>query len=421
MRLTQRFTTRRSYVVTGLGIGQILGFGSTFYLLTVLAEPIVTDTGWSNYLVMAGVSIGLVVAGLGSPRAGLLVARNHGRAVLIVSALLLALGLATMGLAPNLWWYLVSWVIVGLGMSGGLYSAAFAVLGHTYGPASRSAITLLTLFGGFASTICWPLSTLLVNEFGWRWTALAYAGAHLLITAPLYALTVPRQPYSRPVSTGNNRPGIAVQRSTAPLWSMIVLVALISTLGASITALMSVHMFSLLAGIGIAGTTAVVLAGTIGPSQVGARLIELIMARRHHPLWTLLISSFALAVAISFLGIGFLAPALLLIAYGVGVGLSSIAHGTVPLALFGQAGYARIMGRIALPSLLAQAAAPIIGSLLIQSVGHSTTLLILGLFALLALLLTILLMLLHFRSQRGGDSPLVQPETPQARSFADTT
>ncbi len=392
MGLTQRFTTKRLYVITGLGIGQILSWGSTFYLLAVLAGPIVTDTGWSSSLVVAGVSLGLIIAGLGSPRVGALVSGNHGRAVLTASALLLALGLATLGVAPNLWWYLGAWVILGLGMSGGLYSGAFAVLGHTYGPSSRSAITLLTLFGGFASTICWPLSTFLVNEFGWRWTALIYAGAHLIITAPLYALTIPRQPCSPTPSARSGGPSIVVQQSVAPRWPLVVLIATISTLGTSIAALISIHMFSLLAGIGIAGTAAVILAGTIGPAQVGARFIELIVGRRRHPLWTLLTATFALAVAINFLGIGLLAPAILVIVYGVGIGLSSIAHGTVPLALFGQDRYARIMGRIALPSLLGQAAAPIIGSVLIQSVGHRNTLLILGLFAVLAFILAIWLM-----------------------------
>ncbi|MCV9996361.1 MFS transporter [Paeniglutamicibacter sp. ZC-3] len=404
MALTQRFSTKRGYVITGLGIGQILSWGSTFYLLAVLAGPIAADTGWSTSLVVAGVSVGLVIAGLGSPRVGTLVAGNHGRTVLIGSALLLTLGLTVLGLAPNQWWYLGAWVILGLGMSGGLYSGAFAVLGHTYGASARSAITLLTLFGGFASSICWPLSTLLVNEMGWRGTALIYAGAHLLVTAPLYALTIPRQPHSSTHDHELNGPSSNVHRSVAPRWPLVVLVATISTLGTSIAALMSMHMFTLLAGIGIAGTAAVVLAATIGPSQVGARFIELVIGRKHHPLWTLLTASLAMAIAIGFLGLGILAPAILVIVYGVGIGLSSIANGTVPLALFGQEHYARIMGRIALPSLLAQAAAPIIGSVLIHNLGHQNTLIVLGLVALLAFALALWLMLLHGGKQKTTDT-----------------
>lgn len=391
----RRLTTRRGCVVAGLGVGQILSWGSTFYLLAVLAGPIATDTGWPVSLVVAGVSVGLVIAGLGSPRVGTLVAGNHGRTVLVASALLLALGLAVLGVAPNQWWYLGAWAILGAGMSGGLYSGAFAVLGHTYGSSARSAITLLTLFGGFASTICWPLSTILVNELGWRWTALAYAGAHLLITAPLYAITIPRRPVA---PTPNSEPpdrNHAVPMPSGPRWLLFALVALVSTLGTSIAALMSIHMFSLLAGIGIAGTAAVLLAATIGPSQVGARFIELVIGRKHHSLWTMLAATLAMAVAIGFLGSGFLAPTLLMVVYGVGIGLSSIANGTVPLALFGQEHYARLMGRIALPSLLAQAAAPLIGSVLIRDLGQQNTMIVLGWVALLALVLALWLMLLH--------------------------
>ncbi|WP_269938920.1 MFS transporter [Arthrobacter sp. HY1533] len=407
--LPQRFAVKRGYVVTGLGVGQILSWGSTYYLLAVLAGPIATDTGWTNSLVVSGVSVALVIAGLGSPRVGSLVAGNRGRAVLVTCALLLALGLATLALAPNQWVYLGAWAILGLGMSGGLYSGAFAVLGHTYGVSARSTITMLTLFGGFASTICWPLSSLLVNELGWRGTAFIYAAAHLLITAPLYALTVPRKPEApapdaTPHATSTAvRPGsigVGAARPAAPRWPVIALVAVISTLCTSIAALMSVHMFSLLAGIGIAGAAAVVLASTIGPSQVGARLIELLIGRRHHPLWTMLAATLAMALGITFLGAGILAPAVLVIVYGIGIGLTSIANGTVPLAIFGRENYARIMGRIGLPSLLGQAAAPIVGSLLIHKLGPSDTLVVLGLASLLAFGLAVWLLLLQRRGHR---------------------
>lgn len=416
MALTQKFATKRGYVITGLGIGQILSWGSTFYLLAVLAGPIAADTGWPSSLVVAGVSVGLVIAGLGSPRVGALVAGNHGRTVLVASAVLLALGLVVLGLAPNQWWYLGAWGILGLGMSGGLYSGAFAVLGHTYGSSARSAITMLTLFGGFASSICWPLSTFLVNEVGWRWTALAYAGAHLLITAPLYALTIPRQPLAPSRGSELEQPQNGVHRHVAPRWPLVVLVATISTLGTSIAALMSMHMFTLLAGIGIAGTAAVVLAATIGPSQVGARFIELVIGRKHHPLWTLLTATLAMAIAIGFLGLGILAPAILVIVYGIGIGLSSIANGTVPLALFGQEHYARVMGRIALPSLLAQAAAPIIGTVLIHNLGHRNTLMVLGIVAALAFVLAMWLMLLH-RGKPNASVTAVEPDESNLSAY----
>jgi len=61
-------------------------------------------------------------------------------------------------------------------------------------------------------------------------------------------------------------------------------------------------------------------------------------------------------------------------------GLRSIVRGTVPLALFGKEGYATLMGRLALPSLLAQALAATVGAALIDRLGADASLhLLLGL------------------------------------------
>jgi hypothetical protein len=154
----------RPVVVTALGIAQILAWGSSFYFPAVLAEPIVADTGWSLGWVVGGVSIGLLVAGLIAPRVGAIIERRGGRPVLAASSLLYAAGLAGIGLAPTLPVYLAAWVVLGAGMGTGLYDAVFAALGKLYGKEARTPITNLTLFGGFASTVCWPLSAFLGGD-----------------------------------------------------------------------------------------------------------------------------------------------------------------------------------------------------------------------------------------------------------------
>jgi MFS family permease len=118
------------------------------------APFIAKDTGWSYDLIIGGVAVGLLVAGLSATRVGHLIANMGGRPVLAGGALLLAAGLLGIGLAPSFAWYLAGWVVIGLGMSAGLYDAAFSTLGGIYGSQSRSAITSVTLFGGFASTVC---------------------------------------------------------------------------------------------------------------------------------------------------------------------------------------------------------------------------------------------------------------------------
>ena len=183
----------RHLVVTVLGLTQILAWGSSYYLLAVLAPAIAADTGWSLAWIVGGLSLGLIAAGFVSPRVGRTIERHGGRPVLAVSAGLFAVGLCGLAIASALPVYLAAWLVLGLAMGAGLYDAAFATLGRLYGQSARQPITILTLFGGFASTACWPLSAYLETSLGWRGTCLAYAALHLAIALPLYVLTLPRR------------------------------------------------------------------------------------------------------------------------------------------------------------------------------------------------------------------------------------
>ena len=83
----------RRVVIPALGITQIFAWGSTFYLPAALAPLIAGDTGWPYDLTVGGVSVGLLVAGLASPRVGRFIADKGGRPILAIGALLLAAGL----------------------------------------------------------------------------------------------------------------------------------------------------------------------------------------------------------------------------------------------------------------------------------------------------------------------------------------
>ena len=141
---------RRWPVISALGVTQILAWGSSYYLPAVLAGPMAADTGWPLSWVVGGLSAGLVIAATASPYVGRVIARRGGRPVLMTSAVLLAAGLCGLAFAPSLPMFLAAWIVLGLGMAAGLYDPAFATLGRLYGTGGRSAITTLTLFGGFA-------------------------------------------------------------------------------------------------------------------------------------------------------------------------------------------------------------------------------------------------------------------------------
>ncbi|MGE0283945.1 MAG: MFS transporter [Rhizobiaceae bacterium] len=361
-------------VVSAVGIAQILAFGSTFYLPAVLAKPIADDTGWSFTWVVSGLSLAMLVSGLVSPLVGRLIHKFGGRPVLASSAVLLAAGLGIMAMAPTLLVYLLGWLIVGLGMATGLYDAAFSSLGRLYGENARGAITWVTLYGGFASTVCWPLSAFLVESFGWRATCLAYAAAYLLISLPAYLFFVPRvvptHAATHAVSGDNMRP-----TSTYTLTFFVV--AAILTLAAMIASMLSVHLLTLLQSRGIDLATAVAFGTIVGPAQVIGRLGELAVGKNYHPIWAMTAAVALMAGGIALLPGELSLTALALLFYGAGNGIMTIAKGTLPLVLFDSRDYALIMGRLATLPLLIQALAPSIGALLLDGGGSALMLAVL--------------------------------------------
>jgi MFS family permease len=341
-------------VISALGVMQILTWGSSFYLPAVLAGPVAEGTGWPLAGVVGGLSLGLLVAAFASPHVGAAIHRYGGRPVLALAALLLAAGLTTLALAPVLPVYLAGWLLLGLGMGCGLYDPAFATLGRLYGAEARPAITTLTLWGGFASTVCWPLSAFLVAHVGWRGACLAYAGLHLAVTLPLVLLLIPKAP-ALPATTGHH------QADTAPPSKRerqaFLLFAGVLILGGAIMSLVSVHLLTLLQARGVALASAVSYGALIGPAQVGARIVEMSFKGRHHPLWTLTAALGLVALGLVLLALGLPGIGAWLVLYGGGNGIYSIARGTVPLALFGPVHYPLVVGRLARPGLIAQALA----------------------------------------------------------------
>lgn len=363
----------RLVVITTLGLLQILAWGSSFYLLGVLAPAIAKDTGWPLAGVVGGLSIAFLIAGLVSPRVGRAIQKHGGRPVLAISSVVLAAGLALLAAAPAFPVYVAAWLVIGLGMGAGLYDPAFATLGRHYGPGARTMITAVTLFGGFASTVCWPLSAALLDHVGWRNTCWAYVALHVFIGLPAYLLLLPRAPPETVAATGpSNGVAIAELPRERHLGALVLLGGSL-TIGAAMLSLVSMHLLTLLQERGYDMAAAVALGAIVGPSQVAARVGELAVGRRYHPVWTMLAGAVLVALGMLLLLLGWKITALALIAYGAGNGISSIVRGTVPLVLFGPSRYAVLMGRLGLPILLAMAVAPTVGAFLLQIGGASLT------------------------------------------------
>ena len=375
-------------IISALGVVQIFAWGSSYYLLAVLAAPIAADTGWPLSWVVGAFSIGLLAAGLVSPRVGDAIGRHGGRPVLALACLLLAAGLIILAAAPSLWVFVAGWIVLGFGMGTGLYDAAFATLAGYYGHSARSAITALTLWGGFASTVCWPLSALFLEHLGWRGACVAYAAIHLAICLPLVLLVLPRNGKPTSVRSKGQTPRIELRGNERRVFLTMSAILILSGLS---VAIISVHLLTLLQQRGLSLAEAVALGALVGPAQVAGRVGEMASGGRHHPFWTLAAAVVLIAAGMTMLAAGFPIVGLSLVLYGAGNGIFSIARGALPLALFGPSRYAPIMGRLARPSLVAQAAGPTLGAILLTVAGPERTLMALAALAVANLALVSLL------------------------------
>jgi hypothetical protein len=275
--------------------------------------------------------------------------------------------------------------VVGLGMGTGLYDAVFAALGTIYGKDARAPITNLTLFGGFASTVCWPLGAALVDAFGWRATSLVYAAIHLAVALPLQLIAIPRstgraagsgRTGTTDAAAGPDRAGLgAVQRLQFALFALVL------TISSAVGAIVVVHLLIFLQARGLPFAVAVSLGTLFGPSQVGARIVESLFGRHYHPIWTMVASCALMAIGLLLLLVDLPIVALAILLYGSGYGIMWIARGTLPLALFGPQRYARLIGRLALPALVAQALAPSAGAVLLEHTSPAFTIAVLAVCA----------------------------------------
>ena len=362
-----------------VGLTQLVNWGLSYYALGVFGPAIAADPEFSSRLTYGGFSLALVVMGLSSGWIGHQLDRYGGRAVMSLGSLLLACGFLAVGLAHGAVPYLAGWLVLGLGMRMCLYEAAFAALVQAGGAAARPALSQITLLGGLASTVFWPVGHLLEQAIGWRGGMLVYAGIALTML-PFYRLLPAgggeRTEQVRQASRLRFAPG---RRAAALLFAALVAATAFLSSG------LSAHLIGLLSGRGLSIEAAVSLAALPGIAQSCARLAEMILGRRldprHLAIFAAALLCLGMLVGMGVAGMG-LAAVVFVLAYGAGNGLLTITRGSLPLVLFPVGDYAVIAGRLIAPSFYGAAAAPVVYAALVDRHGPEAAI---GLSALLAL------------------------------------
>jgi MFS family permease len=383
-------------VVLALGTTQTLVWASTYYLPAILAIPIARELNVPNAWLFGAFTAALLVMGAAGPVVGREIDRRGGRVVLAWANVVIAVGLASLAFSHSMVSLAAAWLVLGVGMAMGMYDAAFAALAGIYGRAARGPITGITLMGGFASTIGWPISAAVEAAYGWRSVCLLWAGVNLLICLPLHVFLLPK-PHMGGATLAQPAAAEAAASDTDTRRAILVLAVMFSAAW-FVTGAMATHLPRLLQEMGATATAAIAAGALIGPAQVAARLVEFGLFRNVHPLL-----SGRIAVAMHPIGgvilalVGAPAAAVFALLHGAGNGLLTIVRGTLPLAMFGSTAYGLRQGLLGAPARLTQATSPFLFGLVLDA----SPLLAIGLSSLL--MLVALACLLMLRLPRGGN------------------
>lgn len=377
-----------------LAVSQLVAWGISYYLVGVFGGLIAADFGWSSEIVYGGFAAALLVMGLTSPAIGRLINQNGGRQAMIAGALLNAVGCLGLALSAGLISYYAAWICLGLAMRLTLYDAAFATLAQIGGAQARRPISQITLLGGLASSVLWPIGHALAEHFGWRVAVVVYA-VFALLTIPLY-LAIPAaraKAGDRPKTVSSPPPLAKSSRDVVVLGSLY---AVIASMANFLNAGMSAHMVGVLTGVGLTATAAVWIAALRGVGQSLSRFCEVLFGGRIDPLKLNLLATLMLPIAFAaglFSGTSLTAAIVFASLYGAGNGLLTITRGTMPLVLFDPRSYGTLVGRLIAPSFVFSAVAPVAYAFVIERFGDSGALYLSQAVAAIALLASLLLLM----------------------------
>jgi hypothetical protein len=365
--------------VWALGITQITAWGTSYYCLGVLAAPLSADTGWGSGLVYLGFTVAVLVMGVVSPWAGRAIDRYGARAVMSLGTVLVSAGLYALAQVRSEPEYLAVWAFLGFGMRLCLYDAAFAALVQVAPSRGRLAISYLTLFGAFASSVFWVIGHYFNEAYGWRHALELFALINLVVCLPLNWFGLARREAAHAPAAKDAATARREQLDGPPLEGglravAIGLFALVMSLNAFAFGVVTVQLVPLLEAAGLSAAAAVWVASTKGFAQFGGRVIEIVFGQKLRAMTVARIAIGLLPLAFLLLvgaGGNFTLVLLFTLLMGASQGVITIVRGALPLALFGATGYGAVLGLIATPILIVNAGAPTLFALVVERWGWS--------------------------------------------------
>jgi predicted MFS family arabinose efflux permease len=375
----------RRRLVAALAVTQTVGYGALIQSFAVLLVPMATDLDVSRTSVTAAATISTLVGALAAYPVGAALDRYGGRVLMTAGSAVGVAGVLLWSASTDLTTLYSAFLLIGLGLALSTYEAAFAVLVAATDTAHRdTAIIVVSLVTGFATSLYYPLAGRLEVQVGWRDTLVVLAGSLALVAVPLHWWAVPgRAVHARQVTGRGGTPmREAVRR--LPFW--LVLASFVTQAG--VTSAFLLLMVSYFRDAGHVAAVAVSLPVAVGVLQLLSRLAIAPLARRFG-------MGGVTAACFGIQGLGLLAlplagtsigwTVLCLAGFGMGYGVSVVARPSIVADTFGVARFASILALMTVPMALSRAGTP----LLATAVGGDRFLVAIGAAAVCSALLLI--------------------------------
>ena len=295
--------------IAGLGLTQIIGYGTLYYSFSILEPSMSRDFGWSSEWIFGAFSVALLIGGLVAPLTGRSIDRFGAGRVMAGGSLVAALALVACALAPSGAAFVPALFAIEIASTLVQYSAAFSLLVQRHHDRAQRSIVYLTLIAGFASTLFWPLTTWLHSVMTWQHVYLVFAASHLLLCLPIHAwLSRPVAGRSVPRHEEADRAGVGVGRIAEGRLlpdarrKGFVLMAAAFAFESFISSAILVHMLPMLQALGL-GLVGVLVSTVFGPSQVASRFINMVFGQGMSQLTLAIISATLLPGALVVLSV----------------------------------------------------------------------------------------------------------------------
>ena len=401
-----RFRSAQTVIV--LAITQLIGWGTTFDMLGVMGRVVAPDLGLPNEVVFAGLTIMMMVSAIVGPATGRWLGRYGAARVLSAASLIFAHGQLLLAAANGIALYAVAWTIIGIGGALGLSAPAYTAVVEREGANGKRVIAILMLFTGLSSAIFWPILSLLNEAIGWRLTFLACAALQFFVCLPLHLFALPK-PIAAHVEGGTAEIAPVPLSKTAQRKAFL-LIAAATTISTFVTFGLSPSLLEIFRQSGASPALALQLGSARGVLGISARFLDMLLGRRGNPILSaamgisLMVASF-LMMLIASPSTPLLITFVLL--YGFGSGVMTVARALLPLALFSPHEFGLQSARLSLPQNLANAAAPVIITAILDRAGTGPALLACAVLAALGLTFVLMLMALVRGARTSEPSPAV--------------